>query len=145
MTSQSKPAALQLRVGTDLVKVATVAESIARFGARYLERIYTASEIAYCQESAAEMHRRFAARFAAKESVLKVLRPDQHWLDWRQIEIIKAPGGWCEVQLHGPAEQLARHAGVVALSLSVSHEDGYALAMVAATICAEYESHDVMG
>ncbi len=114
--------------------VGTVRDSIDQFGSRYLERVFTAAEIEYCQRSDGEMHRRFAARFAAKEATLKVLRPDQHWLDWRTIEVIKMPGGWCEMRLHGPAEALARRAGVVALSVSLSHEKSYALAMVSAII-----------
>lgn len=123
-----------VRVGADLIQVETVRESIDRFGSRYLERVFTAAEIEYCQRSDAEMHRRFAARFAAKEAVLKVLRPDQHWFDWRSIEITKAPGGWCEVELHGPARELAKQAGIMDWSLSLSHEDSYALATVSAMV-----------
>lgn len=123
-----------VRVGADIIQVGTVRESIDRFGSRYLERVFTAAEIEYCQRSGAEMHRRFAARFAAKEAVLKVLRPDQHWLDWRTIEVIKTLGGWCEIRLHGPAELLAKRVGIVAISVSLSHEASYALAMVSATV-----------
>lgn len=123
-----------MRIGTDLVRVAGIEESLRCFGERYLLRLYTPAEIAYCRQSAAEMPRRLAARFAAKEATLKVLRPEQHWLDWRSIEVLKTPGGWCELQLHGAARQLAAEAGIVALSVSLSHEDGYALAVVAATL-----------
>lgn len=132
--SRRKQRPTHVRVGTDLMKVANVADAIQQFGARYLERIYTAAEIEYCQRSKPEMHRRLAARFAAKEATLKVLRPDQHWLDWRSIEVIKTPGGWCEIRLHGPAEALAKRAGVAAISVSISHEESYALAMVSATV-----------
>jgi len=123
-----------VRVGADLIHIDAVRDSIERFGARYLDRVFTAAEIEYCQRSESEQHQRFAARFAAKEATLKVLRPDQRWLDWRSIEVIKTPGGWCEIKLHGAAEVLAEHAGVAALSVSLSHEDSYALAMVSATI-----------
>jgi holo-[acyl-carrier protein] synthase len=124
---------VQVRIGTDLVKVERIAESVRMFGERYLLRVYTAAELAYCEQSPAEMSQRLAARFAAKEATLKVLRPDHHWLDWRSIEVIKTAGGWCELQLHGAAELLRLRAGIADLTLSLSHESDYALASVAAT------------
>jgi holo-[acyl-carrier protein] synthase len=123
-----------VRIGADLTNVDAVRDSIERFGSRYLERIYSLGEIEYCERSMAERFRRFAARFAAKEATLKVLRPDQHWLDWRSIEVIKKPGGWCEIELHGAAALLAKSAGVSSLSVSLSHEGPYALATVVATV-----------
>ena len=133
-TPRSRQPATKVRIGADLIHIDTVGNSIERFGSRYLERVFTPAEIEYCQRSESERLRRFAARFAAKEATLKVLRPDQHWLDWRSIEVIKTPGGWCEIALHGAAALLAQRAGVAALSVSLSHEDSYALATVAATI-----------
>lgn len=131
---RGRHAGFAVRVGVDLIHTSTVRDSINRFDLRYLERIYTAAEIEYCQRSEAEKVRRFAARFAAKEATLKVLRPDQHWLDWRSIEVIKMPGGWCEIELHGAAALLAQRTGVTALSVSLSHEGAYALATVTATV-----------
>ena len=125
---------VEVRIGADLMRVESVAESLRHFGARYLRRIYTEAEISYCTHSAPEMLRRLSARFAAKEATLKVLRPRQHWLDWRSIEVIKTPGGWCELQLHGAADQLCEQAGILSLSVSLSHEADYALAVVAATV-----------
>lgn len=129
-----RTAPTQLRVGTDLIAVDSVAESLRKFGSRYLQRIYTENEIAYCATSPAEMTRRLAARFAAKEATLKVLRPDNFWLDWRSIEVVKTAGGWCEIELQGAARQLSEQAGIQSLSVSLSHEGGYALAVVAATV-----------
>ncbi|MES2186688.1 MAG: holo-ACP synthase [Pseudomonadota bacterium] len=123
-----------VRVGTDLVHVEGVAESVQRFGARYLDRIYTPAEIAYCRSSPTEMPRRLAARFAAKEACLKVLRPTQAWMDWRDMEVVKMPGGWCELELHGDARQLADRAGMHSFSVSLSHEQAYAVAVVAASL-----------
>lgn len=125
---------VQVRIGTDLMRVESVSESIRCFGSRYLERVYTEAEIAYCACSATEMARRLAARFAAKEATLKVLRPHRHWLDWRDIEIVKTPGGWCELQLHGAANRLREQSGILSLSVSLSHEADYAIAVVAATV-----------
>ncbi len=123
-----------MRIGTDLMRVESVSDSIRYFGSRYLERVYTETELAYCTSSTTEMACRLAARFAAKEATLKVLRPYQHWLDWRDIEIVRTAGGWCELKLHGPANQLREQSGILSLSVSLSHEADYAMAVVAATI-----------
>ncbi len=130
------PAMPFVRVGTDLVSVDSVAASVRSFGSRYLERLYTPAEIAYCRQSEAEMPRRLAARFAAKEACLKVLRPTQAWLDWREIEVVKMPGGWCELALHGEARALSEAAGLRGFSVSLSHEHTHAMAVVAATALA---------
>jgi holo-[acyl-carrier protein] synthase len=127
------PQPLRVCIGTDLMPVAEIAESVRRFGRRYLSRIYTEAELAYCTASAAEMPRRLAARFAAKEAVFKLLRPAEQAWNWRDVEILRTPGGWCQVRLHGPAERLRREAGVQAISLSLSHEADYAIAVAAAT------------
>lgn len=123
-----------VRIGTDLVEVASIAESLARFGRRYLERIYTPDEIAYCEAGGDEMAQRLAARFAAKEACIKVLRPPDGGIDWRWIEVVKMPGGWCELRLSGGARHLAEAAGVTHLSVSLSHERSTAIAVVAASL-----------
>jgi holo-[acyl-carrier protein] synthase len=122
------------RVGTDLCSVSGVAESIERFGERYLRRIYTAGELNYCMEAPWNAARRLAARFAAKEATIKVLRPRDFWPDWRAIEIRKDPGGWCEVHLKGSAEALADEAGIVFFDVSLSHDDAVACAVVIAQL-----------
>ena len=73
---------------------------------------------------------RLAARFAAKEAVLKVLRLTDQSFSWRSIEVARNPGGWCYVVLHGPMRHLANQAGFVAFSLSMTHEGAYAQAVV---------------
>jgi holo-[acyl-carrier protein] synthase len=120
----------QLVVGVDMVRVGDVAESIARFGDRYTHRIFTEEEIRYCSahERADE---RYAARFAAKEATIKVLRPrPDESVEWRTIEVRRAPEGWCDVLLHGAAEELAARNGIAGLALSLSHENGFAIAVV---------------
>jgi holo-[acyl-carrier protein] synthase len=74
---------------------------------------------------------RFAARFAAKEATLKVLRLDDQGLDLRAIEVKQMPGGWTDLLLHGRAKQLADEAGWSSWSVSLSHEGDYATAVVA--------------
>ena len=66
-----------LRVGTDVVAVHQVADSVARFGPRYLQRVYTDHELDSCAGSPTFRAARLAARFAAKEATIKVLRPSR--------------------------------------------------------------------
>lgn len=119
-----------LRVGTDLVEIVTVIESVRQFGERYLRRTYTDAELAYCHESPPEWAARLAARFAAKEAVLKVLRPEGTWPEWRNIEVVRHAHGWCDIVLHGSAATLAARHNTSIVSCSLSHEGSYANAVV---------------
>ena len=124
-----------LRVGVDLVRVADVAASLARFGDRYAARVYTPDECAYCRADSSQSAQRFAARFAAKEATLKVLRPAaDDGVAWQSIEVRQLTEGACEVHLHGEALSLARRVGVAELSVSMSHEQEYATATVVARL-----------
>ena len=123
-----------VRVGTDLIEVATVADSLRQFGQAYLDRVFMPDEIAYCTAGGDEMARRLAARFAAKEACIKVLRPPDGGIDWRWIEVRKMPGGWCDLLLHAGARQLAGTQGLSQWSVSLSHEGPYAIAVVAASV-----------
>src|SRR5689334_16076129 len=125
-----------LRLGTDIVDVRSVEASIDRFGRRYLERVYTDAEIAYCSAEASGGAERFAARFAAKEATLKVLRPRDWRPEWRHIEVVRQDGGWCEIQLRGPAATLAEQQGIQIVSCSLAHERSFATAVVLGARCA---------
>lgn len=128
----------RVRVGVDLVPVMDVAESVHRFGDRYLERIFTPHEVDCCRRVDARTHRptagysfeSLAARFAAKEATLKVLRPSGWRPDWRSIEVRRASGGWCEIHLSGQAATLAADAGIEELEVSLTHESMVAVAVV---------------
>ncbi|MGH9018117.1 MAG: holo-ACP synthase [Acidimicrobiales bacterium] len=124
-----------LRVGTDLVPVAEVADSVARFGDRYLGRVYTAHELACCQGPPSVVAAGLAARFAAKEATIKVLRPVDHQPQWRSIEIRRHSTGWCEVHLADTAARLAESQGIGPMAVSMTHEAGMAAAVVVA-LCA---------
>ncbi|HXI59333.1 MAG TPA: 4'-phosphopantetheinyl transferase superfamily protein [Polyangia bacterium] len=118
-------------VGVDLVQVSQVAMSLDSLGEAYMRRICTPDEIAYCNANPMMAPARFAARFAAKEATLKVLRLDDQGLDLRAIEVKQMPGGWTDLLLHGRAKQLADEAGWSSWSVSLSHEGDYATAVVA--------------
>jgi holo-[acyl-carrier protein] synthase len=117
-------------VGTDLVQVSEIGKAMERFGERYLRRLFTEAELSYCLETPNVAPSRLAARFAAKEAALKVLRLTDQSFSWRAIEVARNPGGWCYLVLHGPMRLLAKQAGFVAFSLSMSHEGDYAQAVV---------------
>jgi holo-[acyl-carrier protein] synthase len=130
-TSATRPS--RLRVGVDLVSVRDVARSLERFGERYVRRVFTAHEAAYCRAATGRAAAaRFAVRFAAKEAALKALQPGKPWAGWRAIEVRRHASGWCEIVLHGEAAALARRQGIETLALSMSHDGGRAAAVVVA-------------
>jgi holo-[acyl-carrier protein] synthase len=122
------PAASGVRVGIDLVRVDDVRDALRAHGQRYLDRVYTPREVDDCggPDAAAE---RLAARFAAKEAVLKVLRPAGEAVPWSDIEVRRDPGGWVDVELRGSAAALAGTRSVAHVSVSLTHEGDYASAV----------------
>jgi holo-[acyl-carrier protein] synthase len=121
-----------LRVGADVVSVQQVEESVAQFGSRYLERIYTQHELQSSVGRSPVRACSLAARFAAKEATLKVLRPVGHQPDWRSMEVRRHPSGWCTMALSGHAAVLADQAGIAELAVSLTHEGDVAAAVVVA-------------
>jgi holo-[acyl-carrier protein] synthase len=128
-----------VRVGIDMADVGTVRDALDRFGERYRQRVYTPGEIEYCTylTSPSCEAERFAARFAAKEAVTKLLQPDGDHVAWRSIEVQRHDTGWCSVVLHDRAAELAAHASITDISLSLSHEGGLAVAVAATLITGE--------
>jgi holo-[acyl-carrier protein] synthase len=120
-----------LRIGVELVDVHEVASSLARFGNRYVRRVFTPRERTYCEAAVGRARAgRFAVRFAAKEAALKALRPGTYGTDWRSIEVCRHASGWCELVLHGEAAALASRQGINRLSLSMTRTAGCAVAVV---------------
>ena len=121
-----------LGLGTDLIETKRVEESIARFGDRFLERIFTAGEIAYCQrkKNAAES---FAARFAAKEAGAKALGTGiSRGVTWKEFEVRREASGRPTLHMSGRAAELAEAIGVKRVQLSLTHSRELALAVVVA-------------
>jgi holo-[acyl-carrier protein] synthase len=125
---------MPLRVGIDLVSVDSVRESIETHGERYLERIYSDREVSDCRTAGTVDPERLAGRFAAKEATIKVLRPGDDPVPWREIEVQRDASGWVELRLTGRAARLASDAGIEDLTLSLTHERGLASAVVIAEI-----------
>ena len=117
-------------IGTDLAEIDRVERSVERFGNRFLERVFTSGERAYCQakKNSAES---FAARFAAKEAGAKALGTGiSRGVGWQDFEVRRAPGQRPELHLSGRAQELASAMGVVNISLSLTHTRGMAMAVV---------------
>lgn len=126
---------MSIRVGIDLVAVATVAEAMdGPYGEEYLARVYTPAERIDCTGPAGPDPSRLAARFAAKEATLKVLSTPSEGIAWTTIEVVRGPDGYVRIALQARAAELAAAAGVTALALSLTHEAGLAAAVVVATI-----------
>src|SRR5271155_4600042 len=116
--------------GIDIVEIHRIAQSIARFGDRFLTRVFTPEEIAYCQrkKNSAES---FAARFAAKEAGAKALGTGiQHGVTWKELEVRRLPGHRPTLHLTGRALEFANRLGVTHVSLSLTHTAALAMASV---------------
>jgi len=107
--------------GVDLAEVPRIRASIERFGARFIERIYTAAEIAYVERKANRWER-YAARFAAKEAGMKAIGTGwRHGVRWQDFEVANLPSGKPTLRLYGVAAQVADRLGVRNVALSITH------------------------
>jgi holo-[acyl-carrier protein] synthase len=116
--------------GTDLIEIGRIRETIARHGERFLTRVFTAGEIAFCErkKNSAES---YAGRFAAKEAAAKALGTGiARGVSWLEIEVVRLPGERPTLRFHGraAARAAAMHAG--AASVSISHSRELAMATV---------------
>jgi holo-[acyl-carrier protein] synthase len=116
--------------GIDIAEVPRIAESIARFGERFLQRVFTEGERQYCDRKANRVER-YAARFAAKEAGMKALGTGWNYgVRWRDIEVRRKPGSRPTMVFHGKAAEFAARLGAVNVSLSLSHTAEQAIAHV---------------
>ena len=115
--------------GVDLCEVPRIEAAIARFGRRFIERIFTAREIAYADRKANRFER-YAARFAAKEAGMKALGTGWHGVAWRDFEVVNLSSGRPTLNFHGRAAEVAAKLGVERVALSITHTKEQALAMV---------------
>jgi holo-[acyl-carrier protein] synthase len=121
-----------LGLGTDLIEIERVQQSLDRFGRRFMEKVFTEGEIAYCQrkKQAAES---FASRFAAKEAGAKALGTGiSRGITWKEIEVRREQGERPTLHLYGRAAERAAAMGVRRLQLSLTHSRDVAMAVVIA-------------
>src|SRR6478735_8011318 len=116
-------------LGADLTEIPRIAATMDRYGTRFLQRIFTEGEIAFCTaRSRSAIH--FAGRFAAKEAAMKALGTGHsHGVLWRDLEVVRH-GGPPRLQFHGGAARRLAAIGGVSSLLTITHSDTLALAQV---------------
>jgi holo-[acyl-carrier protein] synthase len=116
--------------GIDLAEIARIQHAVDRYGDRFLDRVYTAAEKAYClrKRNAAES---LAARFAAKEAGAKALGTGiSQGVSWLEIEVVREPSGRPTLTFHGRAAERAERISARKTALSLTHTSALAMASV---------------
>ncbi len=124
-------------VGIDMIEIERVAGVLQRHPRRFIERVYTPEEAAFCRGRVPEL----AARFAAKEAVMKALGTGARSVAWRDIEVLPDRRGKPLVYLYGGAAARAEKIGLEAIDVSLSHLDSFALAAVVCSQRTPEQSH----
>ena len=116
-----------LKTGIDIVEVSRIQKNIEEKAERFLNRVFTSSEIAYCEKKVTK-YQSYAARFAAKEALFKALGNHRPPLNLTDIEVVSNDAGQPSYQLS--SEHLKElHLSSEQISLSLSHEKEYAVAV----------------
>ena len=116
-----------MSIGIDITEVKRIEELALQYE-RFLPRVYTALEIEYCVKKK-NKYQHLAARFAAKESVLKALGTG--WsgrIDWKDVEIVNDQWGRPFVNTHGRVKEIVKERGIKTISITLSHCRDYAVA-----------------
>jgi holo-[acyl-carrier protein] synthase len=117
-------------LGIDITEVDRIEAAIARHGQPFLKRVFTPSEIEYCERHKNRFER-YAGRFAAKEAGMKALGTGwRRGVRWVDFEVVRLASGRPTLELHGRAHEFAGRLGVTAISLSITHSANTALAQV---------------
>jgi holo-[acyl-carrier protein] synthase len=117
---------MEYAVGIDVIEIARVRKVLQRHPDRFLRRVYTREEVAFCRGRVPEL----AARFAAKEAVMKALGTGARGLAWREIEILPNQRGKPLVYLHGKAAERGDAIGLRGVDISLTHSHELAIAAV---------------
>lgn len=136
-----------LTTGIDIIEIPRVQQAVERWGRRFLQRVYTAGELADCgfATGAGGSYASLAARWAAKEAAAKALGVGLrglggaapalaalHSVGWTEIEVVRGTLGRPTLRLHGSAAGVATALGLAEFALSLSHARAYAVASVVA-------------
>jgi holo-[acyl-carrier protein] synthase len=117
-----------LSVGVDIIEIERVERALSRWQERFLHRVYTEAELAFCNGRVPEL----AVRFAGKEAISKALGTGLLGVSWREMEILTDVRGKPLVRLHGRAAARAAQLGLSQFAISLSHSRDYAVASVVA-------------
>lgn len=115
-----------LTTGVDILELWRVKSIVDRWGDRFLQRIYTTGEINYCRGRIPQL----AARFAAKEAVMKALGTGIRGVGWKDIEVTRRRGMAPQILLHNRAKNRSEKLHMKQLAVSLSHSRDYAIASV---------------
>ena len=117
-------------LGVDIAEVPRIKAAIERRGQPFLHRVFTPSEIAYCERFKNKFER-YAGRFAAKEAALKALGTGwRRGVRWIEFEVVRQQSGRPTIALAGEAAKIAAALGVRRISMSITHTESQALAQV---------------
>lgn len=129
---------LSLAAGVDAIEIERVRKTLARHSERFLHRVYTEIEIAYCRGRVPEL----AVRFAAKEAMMKALGTGIRGVGWREIEVLPDRRGKPLVYLHGRAAARAKTIGLGQPEVSMTHSNTLALAFIVAPCASAIDYED---
>lgn len=116
-------------IGVDLIEIDRIKQAIERNGQRFIDRLYTAEEQAYCIQR--PLYACYAARFTAKEAFLKALGTGlRKGMRWRDIEVCTDDLGKPHLQIYGYLKERCTAEGLQHIHLSLSHSTAYAIAQV---------------
>ena len=120
-----------MECGVDIIEIDRIKQSIERQGDNFLNKIYTLKEIEYCNSKGVQAYASFAARFAAKEAVAKLLKTGfDGSIKWQEIEVVNTENGVPEIVLYGEAKRLAEEKQINYIKVSLSHSRESAISMV---------------
>jgi holo-[acyl-carrier protein] synthase len=119
---------MKIMCGTDIIEISRIKESIENVGEKFINKIYTEKEIAYCESKKKQKYQHYAARFAAKEAIFKAISKqlkDKYDLCWKDYEVLNDENGRPFVNILGIDEK-----NIENIDISISHCKQYAVANV---------------
>lgn len=118
---------MQIKCGIDIIEISRVRESIEDTKGKFLERVYTKSEIDYCESKNKAKYQHYAARFAAKEAFFKAISGsfEKYEITWQDIEVVNDPNG--RPGIYMATKQIPN---IESIDISISHCKEYAVASV---------------
>ena len=120
---------MKIKCGTDIIEISRRKKSIDDLGNRFIDKIFTQDEIAYCESKKIQKYQHYAARFAAKEAIFKAISEsveDKYSIDWKDFEVICDGNGKPHINILGTIDTDA----IESMDISLSHCKEYAIANV---------------
>ena len=116
----------RIPVGADIIEIQRIEQAVLSWKDSFLRRVYTKAELEDCHNRGSSL----AARFAAKEAVMKALGTSTKGIGWQDIEIISNNEGVPLIQPHGRVQEKAKELGINEFYVTMSHSKQYAIAFV---------------